>query len=116
MMFYLTIFETIISFYWITNIIWLGDINELADSIDSGKTEKCSKCYISSIFSVFFQNFDWMIFICSLYNLYKFFQDPAHEKSGYPNKFKWYIGISFGSSFMYTYFVFIAEIFGLSVC
>lgn len=110
MMVYLTMLETIISSYWLTNTIFFKKVIELGDV-----NNKCKECFFSSIFSIFFQNLDWMFFQCTLYNLYKFFQDPAHEKSGYAYKFKWYVFISFSVSLLYTYFVLIAEIFGLSV-
>ena len=109
MMFYLTLLEIVISIYWLTNSVLFKSISDLADY------NICKKCFISSIFAVFFQNFDWMIFICTLYNLLKFFEDPAHEKSGYAHKSFWYFVISASVAFMFSYFVYIAGIYGLSV-
>jgi hypothetical protein len=109
-MLYLTLLEILISIYWLTNIIAFKKINNL-----STDRTKCIECFVSSIFSVFFQNLDWMVFICTLYNLLKFFEDPAHERTGYPYKSFWYFVISMGVSFLYSYFIFISDIYGISV-
>ncbi len=110
MMFYLTLLEILISIYWLTNSVLFQNINSIGDDLN-----KCKKCLISSIFSVFFQNLDWMVFLCTLYNLLKFFEDPAHEKSGYAYKSFWYFVVSVGVAFMYSYFIYIADLYGLSV-
>jgi len=109
MMFYLTILEMIISMYWLTNIILFKEISILKEY------NNCKKCIFSSFFAIFFQNLDWMIFICTLYNLLKFFEDPAHERNGYPNKKFLYFIFSIGVSVMFTWFVYIADLYGISV-
>jgi hypothetical protein len=110
-MFYLTILEFIISIYWFTNSLLIQDMKSLLDP----SLKKCKQCLFSSLFALFFQNLDWMIFIFTIYNLLKFFEDPAHEKSGFANKKKYYFIISFISSSIYSYFIFLGELNGLSV-
>ena len=103
MMFYLTIFEFIISIYWFVNSLLFTKMKDLLDPT----LNKCKQCLYSSLFALFFQNFDWMIFICTLYNLLKFFEDPAHEKSGFAKKRKWYFIVSIIVALIYSYFIFL---------
>jgi hypothetical protein len=111
MMFYLTILEFIISIYWFVNSLLFKDMKSLLDPT----FKKCKQCLFSSLFALFFQNLDFMFFIFTLYNLLKFFEDPAHEKSGFSNKRKYYFIVSIIASFIYSYSVFLGELNGLSV-
>jgi hypothetical protein len=106
MLFILTVVEFFISLYWLLNGTIFRNVTFIM--------ENCKACFFSSIISVFVQNFHWLFFTCSLHNLKCFVDNPIKEQN-FHRRMKWYIIISLVSSGLFTFFVFLTEIFGISV-
>ena len=105
MLYYLTICETFISIIWIVNGTTFDKVHKIK--------EKCGACFINSLISIFIQNLEWIFFTCTLHNLKCFF-DPIKEEN-YKKRLRMYFLISFVTSGLYTYFIFLTGIYGISV-
>jgi len=106
MLYYLTLVETLISVYWLCNGTIFYDVEKISTN--------CGFCFISSIISIFIQCFDWIFFTCSLHNILLFVQDPLKEQT-FQFRLKMYFIISVAIASIFTYSVFLAGIYGISV-
>ena len=113
MYFFLTIFETLISLYWLLNGILFYEARYYIYKIRA-LSQKCELCFFNSLTSIFIQYLDWIFFSFCLHNLECLIDDPFSENR-FQTRLRWYMFISLGSSGGFTYLIFVSRIYGVSV-
>ena len=106
MLFCITIFELLLSIYWLISAVFFYSAGQIKVNCITG--------FVFTLFTVFIQVFEWVFFAFSLDNLLRLAIDPIAELA-FKNRFKIYLISASVLAVVFTFTVFNSGVFGISV-